>query len=65
MELVSYLLRDVLVKCDFEQDFAFELECDAFRWRWETCLLGHKSSAELISKHLICESSIYPKCKAP
>ncbi|RDB25908.1 hypothetical protein Hypma_006495 [Hypsizygus marmoreus] len=34
-------------------DFAFELECDSFKWRWETCFLGHKRSAEIISKHLI------------
>ncbi|TFK40297.1 hypothetical protein BDQ12DRAFT_680680 [Crucibulum laeve] len=34
-------------------DFAFELECETFKWRWETCSLGHTTSAELISKHLI------------
>jgi hypothetical protein len=35
------------------QDFAFELECDAFKWRWETCLLSSRMSAEVLSKHLI------------
>jgi hypothetical protein len=39
--------------CFFPKDFAFELECDAFKWRWETCFLGHKTSAEIVSKHLI------------
>lgn len=34
-------------------DIAFELEGDGFKWRWETCFLGHRFSAELISKHLI------------
>lgn len=34
-------------------DLAFELEGDGFKWRWETCFLGHRFSAELISKHLI------------
>ncbi|KAL0954857.1 hypothetical protein HGRIS_003795 [Hohenbuehelia grisea] len=34
-------------------DFAFELECDVFKWRWETCLLGYKASADFISKHLV------------
>lgn len=35
------------------QDFAFELECETFKWRWETCFLGHRLSAEIISKQLI------------
>ncbi|KAF8071710.1 hypothetical protein FPV67DRAFT_1560501 [Lyophyllum atratum] len=34
-------------------DLAFELEYETFKWRWETCFLGHKASAEVISKHLI------------
>ncbi|KAF8656835.1 hypothetical protein AX16_002383 [Volvariella volvacea WC 439] len=34
-------------------DFAFEMECKAFKWRWEANFLGYKRSAELISKHLI------------
>lgn len=33
-------------------DLAFELE-SSFIWRWETCFLGHRRSAEIISKHLI------------
>lgn len=36
-----------------EKDLSFELECDAFKWRWDTCFLGYKRSAEIISKHLI------------
>ncbi|KAI0925975.1 hypothetical protein AcW1_008260 [Taiwanofungus camphoratus] len=34
-------------------DFAFELGSDSFKWRWETCTLGPKVSAEILSKHLI------------
>ncbi|KIJ67083.1 hypothetical protein HYDPIDRAFT_174328 [Hydnomerulius pinastri MD-312] len=34
-------------------DFAFELECEAFKWRWETNFVGHKTSADILSKHLI------------
>ncbi|KAG6836830.1 hypothetical protein H0H93_002676 [Arthromyces matolae] len=34
-------------------DIAFELGYDGFKWRWETCFLGHKASSEIISKHLI------------
>jgi len=34
-------------------DLAFELECDAFKWRWETIFIGYKFSAEILSKHLI------------
>ncbi|KAH7928084.1 hypothetical protein BV22DRAFT_1149218 [Leucogyrophana mollusca] len=34
-------------------DFAFELECEAFKWRWDTIFVGHKTSAEILSKHLI------------
>jgi hypothetical protein len=35
------------------QDHTFQFEGDSFKWRWETCFLGHKRSAEIISKHLI------------
>ncbi|KIM39778.1 hypothetical protein M413DRAFT_446700 [Hebeloma cylindrosporum] len=34
-------------------DLAIELECEIFKWRWETCFLGYQRSSELISKHLI------------
>ncbi|GLB40185.1 hypothetical protein LshimejAT787_0800560 [Lyophyllum shimeji] len=34
-------------------DLAFTLEYETFKWRWETCFVGHKASAEIISKHLI------------
>ncbi|KAF9236742.1 hypothetical protein BU15DRAFT_89028 [Melanogaster broomeanus] len=34
-------------------DFAFEVECKAFKWRWETIFVGYKISAEILSKHLI------------
>ncbi|KIK95437.1 hypothetical protein PAXRUDRAFT_827028 [Paxillus rubicundulus Ve08.2h10] len=34
-------------------DFAFELECPAFKWRWETVFVGHKLSADILSQHLI------------
>ncbi|TFY62743.1 hypothetical protein EVG20_g6593 [Dentipellis fragilis] len=34
-------------------DFAFELQHDQFKWRWETLVVGPKLSAELLSKHLI------------
>lgn len=35
------------------QDFAFVLEGDGFKWRWETNLAGPKLSARLLSQHLI------------
>jgi hypothetical protein len=35
------------------QDAAFELECETFKWRWETFRIPPKYSAELISKHLL------------
>lgn len=35
------------------EDFAFELEFETFKWKWETNFLGYKSSAEIISKQLI------------
>ncbi|KAJ7903590.1 hypothetical protein B0H14DRAFT_2665520 [Mycena olivaceomarginata] len=34
-------------------DLAFELECEAFKWRWETCLQGGRFAAEAISRHLV------------
>ncbi|KAF9048705.1 hypothetical protein BJ165DRAFT_1526130 [Panaeolus papilionaceus] len=34
-------------------DSAFEIECGTFKWRWETCFLGHTRSADIISQHLI------------
>ncbi|KAJ7707781.1 hypothetical protein B0H17DRAFT_531770 [Mycena rosella] len=34
-------------------DLAIELECEAFKWRWETCLQGGRFSADMISKHLV------------
>ncbi|KAH9838409.1 uncharacterized protein C8Q71DRAFT_528370 [Rhodofomes roseus] len=34
-------------------DLAFELGSDSFKWRWETCAIGPKQSAEVLSKHLI------------
>ena len=37
----------------FTQDLALEFDFENFKWRWDTYLLGPKTSAELISKHLI------------
>ncbi|KAJ3998958.1 hypothetical protein F5050DRAFT_1798131 [Lentinula boryana] len=34
-------------------DFAFEIDCEAFKWTWETCFIGYRSSTEIISKHLV------------
>ncbi|KAF9450328.1 hypothetical protein P691DRAFT_798218 [Macrolepiota fuliginosa MF-IS2] len=34
-------------------DIAFALECDSFKWRWETCFIGHEFSADVISKQLV------------
>ncbi|KAF8199564.1 hypothetical protein BJ912DRAFT_1020162 [Pholiota molesta] len=34
-------------------DLCIELECEAFKWRWETCFIGYQSSSEVISKHLL------------
>ncbi|KAJ7034981.1 hypothetical protein C8F04DRAFT_1099676 [Mycena alexandri] len=34
-------------------DLALELEYEAFRWKWETCLQGSRVSAEIISRHLV------------
>ncbi|KAG9314883.1 hypothetical protein JVU11DRAFT_3985 [Chiua virens] len=60
--LTSYLLAHSLggmpelsfevVESNFG-DFAFQLECDAFKFRWETNFVGHKTSADILSKHLI------------
>ena len=35
------------------KDFAFELEGEGLKWRWEGVSLGHKLSAEILSQHLI------------
>ncbi|KAF8807016.1 hypothetical protein BYT27DRAFT_7190726 [Phlegmacium glaucopus] len=34
-------------------DLALELECESFKWRWETCFSGYRRSSEIISRHLI------------
>ncbi|KAG6330791.1 hypothetical protein ID866_8296, partial [Astraeus odoratus] len=34
-------------------DLAFEMDCDAFKWRWDTIFVGHKTSADILSTHLI------------
>ncbi|KAJ3862409.1 hypothetical protein EV359DRAFT_74204 [Lentinula novae-zelandiae] len=34
-------------------DFAFEIDCEGFKWTWETCFIGYRNSAEIISKHLV------------
>nr|GAT60826.1 predicted protein [Mycena chlorophos] len=34
-------------------DLAIELEGEAFKWRWETCLQGGRFSTDIISKHLV------------
>jgi len=34
-------------------DLALVLECESFKWRWETCFSGYRCSSEIISKHLI------------
>ncbi|KAH0585429.1 hypothetical protein H2248_008670 [Termitomyces sp. 'cryptogamus'] len=34
-------------------DMAFELAYETFKWKWETCFVGHKTSADIISKHLL------------
>ncbi|KAF5359724.1 hypothetical protein D9756_003364 [Leucocoprinus leucothites] len=35
------------------QDIAFSLESTSFSWRWETCFVGYKLSADTISKQLV------------
>jgi hypothetical protein len=59
-ELVDskYTVRKLIVFLSFQlkfslQDAAFELECETFKWRWETFVTPPKYSAELISKHLL------------
>ncbi|KAI6108223.1 hypothetical protein F5141DRAFT_1121658 [Pisolithus sp. B1] len=34
-------------------DLTFELGCDTFKWRWDTIFVGHKTSADILSQHLI------------
>lgn len=34
-------------------DIAFSLESTSFSWRWETCFVGYKLSADTISKQLV------------
>ncbi|KAJ7637701.1 hypothetical protein DFH06DRAFT_1433105 [Mycena polygramma] len=34
-------------------DLAIQLDCEVFKWRWETCLQGSRFSAEMISRHLV------------
>jgi hypothetical protein len=41
------------IRSIYLKDLAFELDCETFKWRWETCFLGYKMSAEILSKHLI------------
>ncbi|KAK0469835.1 uncharacterized protein EV420DRAFT_1258748, partial [Desarmillaria tabescens] len=48
---IADLLFEV-VETNFS-DVACTLENQSFKWRWETCFLGYKASAEILSKHLI------------
>lgn len=48
MEELSFEVADTRYS-----DFAFELQGDTFKWRWETFLLGPRLSAEVLSQHLI------------
>ncbi|ETW83097.1 hypothetical protein HETIRDRAFT_458627, partial [Heterobasidion irregulare TC 32-1] len=48
MDELSFEVADT-----YYSDFAFELQGDTFRWRWETFLLGPRLSAEILSQHLI------------
>ncbi|KAF9565236.1 hypothetical protein CPC08DRAFT_815535 [Agrocybe pediades] len=34
-------------------DLGVEIQFENFKWKWETCFVGHKKSSEIISKHLI------------
>lgn len=34
-------------------DVACTLEDQTFKWRWESCFLGYRASAEILSKHLV------------
>jgi hypothetical protein len=38
---------------DVSKDLALELECEAFKWRWDAVHAGHKTSASLLAQHLI------------
>lgn len=49
---VPSLLIDVVIDY-FSQDLSFELEFEAFKWRWDAFLLGPRTSSDIISKHLI------------
>jgi hypothetical protein len=54
MSVGSFYSREkVINRTSPYKDFAFELEGDDFRWRWETTPLGPKFSSEILSKHLI------------
>ncbi|KAG7451111.1 uncharacterized protein BT62DRAFT_926769 [Guyanagaster necrorhizus] len=48
---ITDLLFEV-VESNFS-DVAFTLEDQSFKWRWETCFLGYRPSADILSKHLI------------
>ncbi len=37
----------------FSQDLSFEMEFEGFKWRWDTYLLGPRTSSDIISKQLI------------
>ncbi|EIN03738.1 hypothetical protein PUNSTDRAFT_128654 [Punctularia strigosozonata HHB-11173 SS5] len=52
VRVASQETREVPLKWENWQDLAFILE-GPFRWRWETYQLGPKSSADILSKHLI------------
>ncbi|KAF8557427.1 hypothetical protein OG21DRAFT_1482297 [Imleria badia] len=51
--LFSSITTDLPTDAWLCKDFAFLLECNAFKWRWETIFVGHKVSADILSKHLI------------
>ncbi|KAK0485166.1 hypothetical protein IW261DRAFT_884949 [Armillaria novae-zelandiae] len=34
-------------------DIACTLEDQSFKWRWESCFIGYRASAETLSKHLV------------
>ncbi|KAF7971077.1 hypothetical protein HWV62_22143 [Athelia sp. TMB] len=36
-----------------QQDIAFELDFEVFKWQWQPNFLGYKASVELLSQHLI------------
>lgn len=35
------------------QDLSFQLDCDAFKWRWEVTTMWPKAAAKVLSRHLI------------